>query len=57
MNQFLDKNLIDEFYLTKIKKVYDGDLFLNHHHIEKFPGTYLRDNEDLSIIHYLLTHN
>ncbi len=54
MNQFLEKNLIDEFYLTKFKKVYVGDRFINHQLIEKFSGTCLRDNDALNITHYFL---
>lgn len=52
MNLFLETGLIDEFYLTEIKKVHEGDIFLNIENIQKWPTVCILENHDFRIMHY-----
>lgn len=52
MNAFLDNNLIDEFYLTEIKKVYEGDIFLNIQSFKNWTSHCILENQDFKIMHY-----
>ena len=53
MNEFLCNKLINEFYLTKIKSSYQGDLFLALDLIECYPHEKIFENQDFSILHYI----
>lgn len=52
MNLFLEAGLIDEFYLTEIKKVHEGDIFLNIQTIQTWPSKCILENNDFKIMHY-----
>lgn len=51
-NLFLKEGLIDEFILTKIKKVHDGDTFFPFHFLEKWPFFLVRKHQDFDIYRY-----
>ncbi len=53
MNCFLEKALIDEFYLTEIEKTYSGDIFLNIKAFQNWPKTCIYQCPDFNIMHYI----
>jgi dihydrofolate reductase len=53
MNQFLEKQLIDEFYLTEIKKSYFGDIFLEKKYLQDWKKTCIYPCDDFDIMHYI----
>lgn len=53
MNQFLERQLIDEFFLTEIKKTYLGDIFLEKKYLQNWPKTCIYPCDDFDIMHYI----
>lgn len=51
-NLFLEKNLIDEFYLTEINKDYDGDSYINLDYLSKWQKDEIKKTQQYTI--YLL---
>lgn len=52
MNLFLEAELIDEFYLTEIKKIHEGDIFLNIKTIQTWSSKRILENKDFNIMLY-----
>jgi dihydrofolate reductase len=49
---FLEANLIDEFLLTKFKKSYQGDTYLNLELLANYQTTIVKANDDFIIYRY-----
>lgn len=49
---FLENNLIDEFILTKLKKVYDGDTFFPLSSLNGWKKTVLRKTSEFTLYRY-----
>jgi len=50
---FLSNNLVDEFILTKVRREYEGDTYLNLHTFEHWPATLVQESSQFSIYRFV----